>query len=54
MPPLRQSTLLQLPRVMKNSGLLYLLVMNVGNEWADVASAVVDGLIDKVLSWSFE
>ena len=41
------STSLRLPKVMKNSGLLYLLVMNVGSEWADVASAVVDGLIDK-------
>ena len=38
---------LQLPRVMKNSGLLYLLVMNVDSEWVDVALAVVDGLIDK-------
>ena len=41
------STSLRLPRMMKNSGLLYLLVMNVGSEWADVALAVVDGLIDK-------
>jgi hypothetical protein len=36
------STALRLPRVVKNSGLLYLLVMNVGSEWADVV-----GLIDK-------
>ena len=42
------STSLQLPRVMKNSGLLYLLVMSVGNEWADVVLAVVDGLIDGI------
>ena len=41
------STSLRLPRVVKNSGLLYLLVMNVVSEWADVASAVVDDLIDK-------
>ena len=41
------STSLRLPRVMKNSGLLYLLVVNVGSEWAGVASAVVDGLFDK-------
>jgi hypothetical protein len=41
------STSLRLPRMMKKSGLLYLLVMNVGSEWADVALAVVDGLIDK-------
>ncbi len=41
------STSLRLPRVMKNSGLLYLLVMNVDSEWANVASAVVDGLIGK-------
>ncbi len=26
----------------------FILVMNVGSEWADVASAVVDGLIDRV------
>jgi len=42
------STSLRLPRVMKNSGLLFILVMNVGSEWADVASAVVNGLIDRV------
>ncbi len=41
------STSLRLLRVMKNSGLLYLLVMNVVSEWADVVLAVVDGLIDK-------
>ncbi len=41
------STSLRLPRVVKNSGLLYLLVMNVVSEWADVALAVVDDLIDK-------
>ena len=43
------STSLRLPRVIKNSGLLYLLVMNVVSEWADVVLAVVDGLIDKGL-----
>ena len=37
---------LRLPRVVKNSELLYLLVMNVVSEWADVAWAVVDDLID--------
>ena len=42
------STSLRLPRVMKNSGLLFILVMNIGSEWADVASAVVNGLIDRV------
>ena len=41
------STSLRLPRVIKNSGLLYLLVMNVVSEWADVTLAVVDGLIDE-------
>ena len=40
-------TSLQLPRVMKNSGLLYLLVMNVDSECANVAPAVVNGLTDK-------
>jgi hypothetical protein len=42
------STSLQLPRVMKNSGWLYSLVMNIGSEWADVAPAVVDGLLIRV------
>ena len=42
------STSLRLLRVMKNSGLLFILVMNIGSEWADVASAVVNGLIDRV------
>ena len=38
------STSLRLPRMMKNSGLLYLLVMNVGSERVDVASAAFEFL----------
>ncbi len=47
MLPLRQFHFVAVAEGDKNSGLLYLLVMNVVSEWADVTSAVVDGLIDK-------
>ncbi len=41
------STSLRLSRVMKNSGFLHFLVMNVASEWANIVLAVVDGLIER-------
>jgi hypothetical protein len=40
------STSFWLSRVIKSSGMSYLMVMNVNSEWANIALVVVDGLID--------
>ena len=47
MLPLRQFHFVAVAEGDEKFRVVVLLVMNVGSEWADVASAVVDGLIDK-------